>query len=104
MRNRDRSCVDLILSDVSRFAMCATRTISHSCCILTLTCTAYVPQIVPAVGTSPPSLRFQIALRSSRLWHSHNSMATTLAPVAAREVVRCDHCLMVQFSTHENCC
>jgi len=38
------------------------------------------------------------------LWHSHNSMATTLAPVDSREVVRCDHCLLVQFRTSNNNC
>jgi len=38
------------------------------------------------------------------LWHSHNPMATTLAPVNAREVVRCDHCLLVQFRTANNNC
>src|SRR5260370_37040782 len=31
-------------------------------------------------------------------------MATTLAPVNAREVVRCDHCLLVQFRTANNNC
>jgi len=31
-------------------------------------------------------------------------MATTLAPVDAREVVRCDHCLLVQFRTLNNNC
>lgn len=31
-------------------------------------------------------------------------MATTLAPVDAREVVRCDHCLLVQFRTVNNNC
>ena len=31
-------------------------------------------------------------------------MATTLAPVDSREVVRCDHCLMVQFRTSNNNC
>src|ERR1700682_4193284 len=29
-------------------------------------------------------------------------MATTLAPVDSREVVRCDHCLLVQFRTQNN--
>ena len=43
-------------------------------------------------------------VRSSPLWHSHNSMATTLAPVDSREVVRCDHCLLVQFRTLNNNC
>jgi len=31
-------------------------------------------------------------------------MATTLAPVDSREVVRCDHCLLVQFRTTTNNC
>jgi transcriptional regulator with XRE-family HTH domain len=31
-------------------------------------------------------------------------MATTLAPVDSREVVRCDHCLLVQFRTVNNNC
>ena len=35
---------------------------------------------------------------------SQNSMATTLAPVDSREVVRCDHCHMVQFRTMSGSC
>lgn len=31
-------------------------------------------------------------------------MATTLSPVDSREVVRCDHCRLVQFRTHNNLC
>ncbi len=31
-------------------------------------------------------------------------MATTLAPVDSREVVRCDHCQLVQFRTNNNMC
>src|SRR5215467_12851232 len=31
-------------------------------------------------------------------------MATTLAPVENREVVRCDHCHLVQFRTVNNMC
>jgi transcriptional regulator with XRE-family HTH domain len=31
-------------------------------------------------------------------------MATTLAPVDSRDVVRCDHCLLVQFRTNNNNC
>lgn len=38
------------------------------------------------------------------LWHSQNLMATTLAPVENREVVRCDHCHLVQFRTVNNLC
>src|ERR1700683_2589007 len=74
-------------------------------CILTLTSTGLVPQIVTAVGTSPPIVLVpSLVVRSSPLWHSHNPMATTLAPVGSREVVRCDHCLLVQFRTVNNNC
>src|SRR5438067_12256076 len=31
-------------------------------------------------------------------------MATTLAPVDSREVLRCDHCHLVQFRTNNNLC
>src|SRR5579864_3575246 len=31
-------------------------------------------------------------------------MATTLAPVDSREVVRCDHCHLVQFQTNNHLC
>jgi transcriptional regulator with XRE-family HTH domain len=31
-------------------------------------------------------------------------MATNLAPVDSREVIRCDHCLLVQFRTSNNLC
>jgi transcriptional regulator with XRE-family HTH domain len=41
---------------------------------------------------------------SSPLWHSQLEMATTLAPVDSREVVRCDHCLLVQFRTTNDLC
>src|SRR5260370_27139219 len=51
-----------------------------------------------------PQWFLQFAARSSPLWHSHNPMATTLAPVDSREVVRCDHCLLVQFRTSNNNC
>jgi transcriptional regulator with XRE-family HTH domain len=40
----------------------------------------------------------------SPLWPSEKSMATTLAPVDSREVVRCDHCHLVQFRTTNNLC
>ncbi len=35
---------------------------------------------------------------------SEKLMATTLAPVDSREVVRCDHCHLVQFRTHNHLC
>ena len=48
-----------------------------------------------------PSVGFESSLL---LWHSQNLMATTLAPVDSREVVRCDHCLLVQFRTINSLC
>jgi len=72
--------------------------------ILTLTSTGLVPQIGRCRNLSPKHWVPACDVRSSRLWHSHNSMATTLAPVDAREVVRCDHCLLVQFRTVNNNC
>jgi transcriptional regulator with XRE-family HTH domain len=63
---------------------------------------AYASNLVRS--ESLPHVRFRLALRSSPLWHSHNPMATTLAPVDSREVVRCDHCLLVQFRTVNNNC
>ena len=38
------------------------------------------------------------------LWRSVQSMATTLATVQAREVLRCDHCSLVQFRTLNSLC
>ena len=58
-----------------------------------------VPQITQSIGTT--------ALGSSglaRSGNSHSVMATTLAPVDSREVVRCDRCLLVQFRTSNNLC
>src|SRR5271154_6543786 len=75
----------------------------HFWCIFLLTSTGPMPEIGVAVGTSPPSL-VPVFVRSSPLWHSHNLMATNLAPVDSREVVRCDHCLLVQFRTTNNNC
>lgn len=43
--------------------------------------------------------------RDARLWHlPQPGMATTLAPVDSREVVRCDRCHLVQFRTTNNLC
>src|SRR5215813_9013867 len=36
--------------------------------------------------------------------NSERLMATTLAPVDSREVVRCDHCHLVQFRTNNHLC
>jgi transcriptional regulator with XRE-family HTH domain len=38
------------------------------------------------------------------LWRSVKLMATTLATVEAREVLRCDHCSLVQFRTSNSMC
>jgi transcriptional regulator with XRE-family HTH domain len=54
-----------------------------------------LPQVIPVIAFSS---------KEGPLWPSHNLMATTLAPVDSREVVRCDHCLLVQFRTHNNNC
>ena len=44
-------------------------------------------------------------MEPSLLWPSEKHfMATTLAPVDSREVVRCDHCHLVQFRTNNNLC
>ena len=48
--------------------------------------------------------RFQLLFESAPLWQLPNYMATTLAPVDSREVVRCDHCHLVQFRTNNNNC
>src|SRR5262252_8912704 len=45
------------------------------------------------------NLESSLALAAPR-----NSMATTLAPVDSREVVRCDHCHLVQFRTNNHLC
>lgn len=38
------------------------------------------------------------------LWRSVQFMATTLASIEAREVLRCDHCSLVQFRTSNSLC
>lgn len=44
-------------------------------------------------------------MESCLLWPLRKEfMATTLAPVDSREVVRCDHCHLVQFRTNSNLC
>lgn len=48
-----------------------------------------------------PAVGFESSLS---LWHSQTLMATTLAPVDSREVVRCDRCLLVQFRTTNSLC
>ncbi len=59
-----------------------------------LTSTAFIAQIT-----------FQFGFESSpRSGTPKTQMATTLAPVDSREVVRCDHCLLVQFRTTNSLC
>ena len=48
--------------------------------------------------------RSGLLFESASLWQLPNYMATTLAPVDSREVVRCDHCHLVQFRTNNNNC
>jgi transcriptional regulator with XRE-family HTH domain len=50
------------------------------------------------------SMRFAIVPGEAPLWQLPHLMATTLAPVDSREVVRCDHCLLVQFRTSNDLC
>jgi transcriptional regulator with XRE-family HTH domain len=45
-----------------------------------------------------------VVSREARSGPSQTYMATTLAPVDSREVVRCDRCLLVQFRTLNNLC
>lgn len=42
--------------------------------------------------------------RTATLWRSVQLMATTLASIEAREVLRCDHCSLVQFRTSNSLC
>src|SRR5437899_6754013 len=49
-------------------------------------------------------MRFVIVPGEAPLWQLPHLMATTLAPVDSREVVRCDHCLLVQFRTSNDLC
>src|SRR5438067_6057013 len=74
----------------------------NSLCSLPLTSTGCMPQIEPAAEPLPR--KCSCICKEGPLWHSHNPMATTLAPVDSREVVRCDHCLLVQFRTSNNNC
>ena len=61
--------------------------------------------------TTPASTLKPRGSRSKDFWSRARSgpsekqfMATTLAPVDSREVVRCDRCLLVQFRTTNNLC
>jgi transcriptional regulator with XRE-family HTH domain len=64
-----------------------------------LTSTGHIPQITQEIGT----LTVKVP-GSCPLWQLPPQMATTLAPVDSREVVRCDRCLLVQFRTSNNLC
>lgn len=61
-----------------------------------LTSPATIPQITASLAVA---VQWMPALASPTTW-----MATTLAPVDSREVVRCDYCRMVQFRTVSNNC
>ena len=73
-------------------------------CILPLTSTGLGPQIGHCSWNRSPDVGSYSRSKEGPLWPSHNPMATTLAPVDSREVVRCDHCLLVQFRTVNNNC
>jgi transcriptional regulator with XRE-family HTH domain len=45
-----------------------------------------------------------VFLEKPALATPRNTMATNLAPVDSREVVRCDHCHLVQFRTNNHLC
>jgi transcriptional regulator with XRE-family HTH domain len=51
-------------------------------------------------GYNPPSAKQE----SPALALCYNNMATTLATVEAREVLRCEHCSLVQFRTSNSLC
>jgi len=77
--------------------------VQHFLCIIPLTSTGQITQIT--VHSEPfPQMAVPNKFGVAGSGNSHNSMATTLAPVDSREVVRCDHCLLVQFRTHNNNC
>src|ERR1700679_1981967 len=72
----------------------------HFLCIFLLTSTGRMPQIKRQLEPFP-----QKVPAAEPCSHTPTSrMATTLAPVDSREVVRCDHCLLVQFRTSNNNC
>lgn len=54
-------------------------------------------------GTEPLQSAFESA-PDRLLWRSVQFMATTLAIVEAREVLRCDYCSLVQFRTSNSLC
>lgn len=54
-----------------------------------------------AFGTSASQL---LGRPDRPLWRSVQVMATTLASIEAREVLRCDHCSLVQFRTSNSLC
>jgi len=56
-----------------------------------------MPQITQTLGRELPNVVPALA-------SSTTCMATTLAPVDSREVVRCDRCLLVQFRTMSGSC
>jgi len=60
---------------------------------------ARYPKLRSVLGTSCIKLGVARSGRSPK-----NLMATTLPPVDSREVVRCDHCHLVQFRTANNLC
>ena len=99
MQFRDQSWFRRILSSVvSSFVRFLHVALIVSLTIF-LTSTGHIPQITQQIGIRRPS-----GSRACPLWQLPQFMATTLAPVDSREVVRCDRCLLVQFRTTNNLC
>jgi len=72
----------------------------HFLCIFLLTSTGRMPQIKRQLEPFPQKVPAGEPCSGTPT----SRMATTLAPVDSREVVRCDHCLLVQFRTTNNNC
>src|SRR6202451_3427991 len=103
----DRSCFRLVFCGIRRVSPVLIREIlgfMHFTLDFHRACTADCPCSRNLSPKKNGSSSTAVEVRSSPLWHSHNPMATTLAPVDSREVVRCDHCLLVQFRTVNNNC
>lgn len=94
-------------SDVRRAFACGPlcpSVVFCACPLFYLTSTVLLPQITLQVWNQVPSLVRFLVPPGRPLWPLPNLMATMLAPVDSREVVRCDRCLLVQFRTTNNLC
>ena len=65
----------------------------------------FCPSFPPATHLTPAGECSRVRISScARSGTPKTRMATTLAPVDSREVVRCDECHLVQFKTFNNLC